>query len=205
MTSQQFDTYQNDINQEIPLYSGEGELHFKNKIYKGQVKLKGVFLPKSSFTYIFSGSDSDGILKQFGMGKTEAKLVINKLNFSSDVKINKKKYSSDKKLFDFSGLVSTNGDSTFRYNDDIDVDDDDDIDALFFSVFNMPCICSEPMVKKGNNFCSRLTFPDDEFLIILDLIPKHSEKYIELKKIAGHLITYNGVLSRKDNKPFKKK
>lgn len=192
--TEEFNTIQTDINEEIGLYSGSGRLFFEGKSFEGHVLLKGIFLPKSRLVFSFSGLDVQGIVDLMNSQKNRAILEIDEFNFKSEVLITNKNIGGDKP--DIEGHVI----SEEEFSSEIK----GEVDTIFFSVFNFPNVWTSENIQKGNNFCMRLTFPDDEYFIVLDAIPHLLKKYKVLKDTMGYLVTHNGFISRKDGKPFLK-
>ena len=61
----QYHTSQREINENINLYEGMGEIIFQNKIYRGHVQLKCTFIPKSRIVFSFNGLKAEGIVEFF--------------------------------------------------------------------------------------------------------------------------------------------
>ena len=185
-------TVHENINEDIHLYSGPATISIGSTQSVGHVELKNCFLPNNKLKFYFNGLNFDSLKEIINKQVFKGTLVIDDFDFQAEITIADTNIGGDAP--DLLGEV-------FR-SKSISNAEAKQVSTLFFSVFNLPYIWSRELVQHDGWSSVRLRFPHNEFELILDSVQNLSNKYKELAKVKGHLITYHGVLYRRDKESF---
>lgn len=182
-------TIQDDINSPINIYQGPGELSVDDFKTVGTIKLGYTFGRRFGLSFEYNGLSTKQLVKLGNRDYAAAMIDIPALNMSFRASINRTSVGGSPEIS--GSLIKPD----FR-------DSDKRIDTLCFSVFNFPDVFAKTIIIRNNQPVEIILFSNETFEIELTPISNLHKVYEALKESRGHLITYTGILRKKDGSEF---